>query len=283
MPTSLSGSTRSQSAADRLSLDSQPAFREALEALNIDLASNGIPADHLQSHFLALPAELRTAIYTTALFDDCNDLNIIYTNRQAYMEASPILYQRPINFPSQTRLMAWITRSSQTDLNRVRTLTLRLTDVDFSPLFESSPTNRTTARPTAWNLYQQELETLDKALQSLPNLVHLAIIPPERNNSQLLRSMYFSFLGLIPERLPRLRRLTIHDEDSLQDKIPNLKKLPDVVFDQPKSASSSPSSSASREFRSFSDVMKQHAPSPTPPKKVKSEKEAGGMEGVWFG
>lgn len=280
-----------KSSPNVLSLDhQQEVLQEALEALSID-SSPSNTTNETTSNFLALPAELRIAIYTAILFDPSNsNLNLLSTSQQIHMEASPILYQRPISLSSQSKLSSWIARSSSTDLSRVRTLTLRLTDVDFSPLLQTPPSasNRSAPRPTAWSLYQHELEMLDKALQSLPGLLDLTIIPPERSNSQLLRGMYLSFLGLIPERLPRLRRLTIHDAESVREKVPNLRKLSGavIVFDEAKSpGGSSPASSASSSvgnmYGSFSDVMKA-AQSSSSTTKVKVEEEGGGMEGVWY-
>lgn len=268
MPISPSQTGTIKSSSNALSLDhQQEVLQHSLEALSIDPSpTNNTSPNETTSHFLALPAELRLAIYTAILLDPSNNnLNLLLTSNQIHMEATPILYQRPISFPSQSTLLAWITRSSPVDLARVRTLTLRLTDVDFSPLLQTAPSasNRSVPRLTAWNLYQHELETLDKALQSLSGLLDLTIIPPERSNSQLLRGMYLSFLGLIPERLPRLRRLAIHDAENVREKVPNLRKLSGTVihFDEAKSpGGSSPASSASSSvgnmYGSFSDVMK---------------------------
>ena len=291
MPISPSQTGTIKSKSNVLGLDhQQEALQETFEALSIDPSpSNNISTNETTSYFLALPAELRIAIYTAILLDPSNNnLNLLLTSQQIHMEATPILYQRPISFPSQSALLAWITRSSLVDLARVRTLTLRLTDVDFSPLLQTPPSasNRSAPRPTAWSLYQHELESLDKALQSLPNLAELTIKPPERSNSQLLRGMYLSFLALIPERLQRLRRLTIHDSESVREKVPNLRKLSGtaVVFDEaksPGSSSSSASSSVGNMYGSFSDVVKA-AQSSSSTTKVKVEEDGGGMEGVWY-
>ncbi|KAF2167083.1 hypothetical protein M409DRAFT_22517 [Zasmidium cellare ATCC 36951] len=218
-------------------------------------------ADHRRkkhrSLLLALPAELRTAIYAAALLDNDNDISLLRTCKQIYMEASPTLYQRPVSFSSQATLTSWVERSQEADLKRVRTLSLRLTDIDMSSLFDND-LERTSPRPTAWRLYQRELEKLDRALRSLSGLRNLSIAPPEKIHSQLLKAMYLSFLAMIPTRLPVLSQLTIHDDESLMNKAPSLKLLSSharLVFDtvkRPRHVGSS-SSEASTDLDKMAD------------------------------
>lgn len=220
-------------------------LEEISEALRIFSISNQRPKRH-PSLLLALPAELRSAIYSAALFDNDNDLFLLRTCKQIYMEASPALYQRPVSFSSQAKLISWVEKSEEGDLKRVRTLSLRLTDIDMSSLFDAGP-SRKSSSTTAWGLHQQELQKLDQALRSLPGLQHLTIIPPERNNSQLLRSMYLSLLEMIPVRLPSLTQLTIHDDESLVQKLSSLKQLSGrawVVFDSSKAPRTADTSSS---------------------------------------
>jgi len=174
---------------------------------------------------LALPAELRVKIDEYVLLSEASDLRLLRVCHQINMEARPTLYQRPLSFTSQTDLFAWIGRSRSTNLKRVRDLTLRLTDVDLSPVL--SPDHRQT-RMSVWALYQSELERMDHALASLPNLAALTITPPGPSHSQLLRGMYFSILALIPQRHPKLHSLVIEDTIELLEKVPTLHQLASI-------------------------------------------------------
>ncbi|KAK5125834.1 hypothetical protein LTR85_012110 [Meristemomyces frigidus] len=179
-----------------------------------------------QSGFLGLPAELRVAIYEGALLTTLPTLALLQTSRQIAMEAKPTLYQRPLTFESQTQLYDWIERSRSSNLKRVRSLTLRLGDIDLSPLFDSRPQTRT----SAWSLYQGEVEKLHRAFSELPNVSDLTITPPEAGHSQLLRSMYLSSMALVPRLYPELKHLTVDDTEAVLEKVPCLTQLSSVSF-----------------------------------------------------
>ncbi|KAM3421306.1 hypothetical protein BST61_g1705 [Cercospora zeina] len=174
-----------------------------------------------------LPTELRTRIWTEAL-QDSSRIDLACTCWTLYMETSTILYQRPVHFASQKKLFTWIDRSESADLARVRFLTLRLTDVDLSPLFVASPDSQG-HRITAWDLYQRELVHLDGALEALPSLSQLILVPPDRNKSMFLKSMYMCFLRRIPIRCLKLERLIVHDDNNVLQKVPELRRLAKVV------------------------------------------------------
>ncbi|KAF2209517.1 hypothetical protein CERZMDRAFT_86842 [Cercospora zeae-maydis SCOH1-5] len=186
---------------------------------------------------LDLPAELRNRIWSEAL-QDISRINLACTCRTLYMEASTILYQRPVHFSSQKKLFAWIDRSDSADLARVRFLTLRLTDVDLSPLFDANPDPHA-HRMTAWDLYQRELIRLDGALEALPSLNQLMLVPPDKHKSMFLKSMYVCFLRRIPIRCLRLERLVVHDDNNVLQKVPELRGLAKVVCGSSVSSQSS--------------------------------------------
>jgi hypothetical protein len=48
--------------------------------------------------------------------------------------------------------------------------------------------------------------------------------------TSLMRGLYLSFLEAIPQRSPRLRLLTIYDQETLLHKVPGLRRLSKVVF-----------------------------------------------------
>lgn len=182
-------------------------------------------------HFLDLPAELRSAIYSAALRDSAKGLPLLRTCRQIHMESTTVVHQRPISFSSQAKLFSWIAETQSAELKRVNTMTLHLTDIDLSSLFDPRPVagRRDGRSSSCWYLYSQELLKLDQALQSLPGLVHLTVIAPERSTS-LVRGMYLSFLEVIPQRVPELVVLTVYDQESLLQKVPSLRQLSNVVF-----------------------------------------------------
>ena len=187
------------------------------------------------SHLLRLPSEMRLAIYEALLSDESDSsseydgANLLQTCRQLSMEAQPVIYQRPKSFTSQGRLFSWMDRSSHSNLERVRTLTLHLTDVDLSPLLNQ---NDLEARQntTAWSLYQADLDKLENALRSLPNLASLSIVPPKESSSMLLKGFYHSFLAMIASRCPKLRRLELHDSADILDRAPSLNEISQVTF-----------------------------------------------------
>jgi len=166
------------------------------------------------SHLLALPAEMRIHIYELVLLSQPQDLCLLQASRQVNMEAQPILYQRPLTFSSQANLFLWIDRSRSCNLKRVKSLTLRLTDIDLTSLLCLEHWH---TRTSVWDLYQQELERLDNALEVLPNVEHLTIIPRRAMHSHLLRGMYRGFLSLIPQRCQRLKQLALEDDGEVFD------------------------------------------------------------------
>lgn len=176
---------------------------------------------------LHLPLEMRLDIYELALLDTkatVSSFTLLQTCHRINMEARPTLYKRPTSFPSQAKLFAWIDSSRKQDLKRVRTLTLRLTDIDLSPLLEEPSPKRQT-RGSVWTIYQSELDRFDDALKALPNLSSLTITPPKPNRSQLFKGLYHSLLALIPQRCPKLKRFELQDGDEILEAVPALKDL----------------------------------------------------------
>jgi hypothetical protein len=197
---------------------------------------------------LGLPGELRILLYESVLLSPhSSNLDILLTCRQVNMEAEPVLYQRHATFSSQARLFDCIKKGKPSNLRRVQSLTIHLTDIDLSTLLgtqENSHEASSQPSPTTWSLYQGELDRLDHALTAIPNLNELVIIPPKGSRSQLLRGLYLSFLALIPRRYPKLKRLAIDDIEEVLGKVPALKELEKVDFlvwqGQPREASAKP-------------------------------------------
>ena len=172
--------------------------------------------------FLNLPAEVRLAIYQAALIDKQVNTSLLHLCRQVGMEAQEILYKRHASFDAQAKLFAWIRRSRTANLSRVRSITIRLTDVDLSALLEP-PTARRQTRTSIWTLYKDDLEKLEQSLSSLPNLARLTVTPPRIGRSSLLRGLYHEFLSSVPKRCPRLRHLDLHDTEEVLECVPEIK------------------------------------------------------------
>lgn len=190
------------------------------------------------SLFLQLPVEMRQAIYEAAILDDSDSAegvvtpgsnNLLQTCRQIKMEAEPIRYQRPQSFSSQARFFHWLDRSHVANLERVRSLSIHVTDVDLSILLDPSTTNPR-GHSTAWSVYQDELGKLERALRALPNLSNLTVIPPKDNRSMLLRHFYRVFVTMIPTRCPKLQRLELHDSTGALEYAPKLNEIPELIF-----------------------------------------------------
>ena len=222
------------------------------------------------SIFFQLPPEMRLAIYEAALLDsddsdssetsnDSNSVNLLKTCRQVNMEAQPVISQRPKSFTSQAKLFTWIDRSQRFNLERVRTLTLQLSDIDLAPLLEQQTTARR-KNMTAWSLYQAELERLEEALRGLPNLSCLTIIPPKESQSLLVKTFYRSFLARIPKRCPKLKKLELHDSKELLTETPELNEIREVTFTGPVAKSSRAVESSSSAGQSKEDGTKFDLP-----------------------
>ncbi|KAK3632710.1 hypothetical protein LTR56_016180 [Elasticomyces elasticus] len=199
-----------------------------------------------EPRLLALPPELRVQIWELVLLSTRSSLKLLQLNRQVTMEALPVLYQRPLAFDAQASLFAWIERSRSSNLRRVHTLDLRLTDVDLRQLLDQ---DRRSTRTSVWALYQSELERLDHALKALTGLHELTVTPPGASHSMLLSSMYLSFLARTPMHCPRLSRLILKDNEEVLNKVPALRSLASVEFITPDPQSAEPDEKKSHSLR----------------------------------
>jgi hypothetical protein len=202
-----------------------------LEACHI---ANAIPNSQQACLLLALPPEFCSYIYTFLPFRSNRTSPLLQT---CHHTDAAIVLGLPMSFSSQAKLYAWLSTASDSDIKRLRDLTLRLTDIDLTPLFEnhhpSSPSSsRRESRQSAWSLYQQDLEKLDRAMKSLTGLAELTIIPPEQGTA-LVRGMYLTALGIVANRCKGLRCLTVRDREDVREKVPGLGKLGKVVFEGP--------------------------------------------------
>jgi len=179
---------------------------------------------------LLLPTEIRLAIYDEILSSNRDRPYVLHACRQVNMEARDSLYKRALVFDSQQKLFAWIAKSREANLGRVRRLTLRLTDIDLASLLKNEE-RRGEQQPTIWSLYTAEFERLQHSLTLLSNASMLTVIPPKIGRSTLLRSMYRDFLSEIPKRCTKLAQLELCDSDcSILDEVPGLRVIRNVKF-----------------------------------------------------
>ena len=119
----------------------------------------------------------------------------------------------------------------------MRTLTLRLIDVDLTPLLNHGSIREGNST-SVLSLYERELLRLKQALDAVPNLSRLTIVAPKASRSELLKGLYWSFLHSIPERCPKLRELQVHDSSDILETVPALKQIPCVTFTEQASKAS---------------------------------------------
>jgi len=148
------------------------------------------------------------------------------------MEVRAQLYPRAVKFASQTALFDWIKQGRSSDMRQVTSLDLTLRDVDLSPVFGMDG-GTGHPRKSAWDLYQQDLQKMKRALTALPSIQRLIITPPKTTNSSFLRIMYLSCLELIPQCCRILAKLTAHDRIETMKRAVNHGELWTVEFASP--------------------------------------------------
>nr|OQO16612.1 hypothetical protein B0A51_18431 [Rachicladosporium sp. CCFEE 5018] len=176
------------------------------------------------SHLLSLPSELRIEIYTLALTQQAAALPLLTTSHAITMEAIPLLFARSLTFASQQKLLAWTPQHSPANLNSVRDLTLRLADIDLSPVLAG------TIKGGVWSSYASHLAELSATLRHLPSLEKLTVVPPRNLHSTLLRGFYITLLSMLTKLWPRLKLLILHDDEDILRVVPSLGEVAQVEF-----------------------------------------------------
>lgn len=171
-------------------------------------ASNEAPATQSTGHTVIfdLPLELRQLIYRNALtgHETGTGLALLQTSKQIAMDARTYLYERPLTFRSQAMLFDWLGASNPSDLRRVHTMTLGLTDIDMSSTFSPGAD-----RVSIWDLYTEELRKLGSAFEKLGNLETLTILPPRDTHSYLFLDLHRRFVDSLRTRLQMLETLNL--------------------------------------------------------------------------
>lgn len=107
---------------------------------------------------------------------------------------------QPAHFRSQESLFLWLAKSASIELEHVKDISLRITDIDMMALFE--PTPSTSPELRIWDMYEKELEKICGACGRLPNLCSLIILEPTDLHSYLFRDLYTRVLQRLPVCLP---------------------------------------------------------------------------------
>lgn len=181
-------------------------------------------------------------IYRDVLVHSSAGPQLLQTCREIYNEAYAFLFERPLNFRSQSALYRWLQHTPAEHLKRVPEITLELHDADLRPLITSAPEAEADAegnavpepndppRLQAWDLYDAELAALRSSLSQLGSLSHLTVRALSETRSFLYREFLANFLTSLSSIWPALRGLTLegnfhHQSLSFISQLPGLKSI----------------------------------------------------------
>ncbi|KAJ4305306.1 hypothetical protein N0V90_000837 [Kalmusia sp. IMI 367209] len=188
------------------------------------------------SSFFGLPLELRELIYKDVLVDPSQGPQILRTCREIHSEAHKFLYQRPIAFQSQSTLYQWLENKPQELLSNVQDFLLELQDVDLTPVLVSKPSIDQPERSRSlrtWELYDEELEGLDRAFGRLPSIKALTIRALAGQQTHLYDEFLGKVLQMLGSHYAALQDLSL--EGNLQNQsltfMRSLKTLTAFTFD----------------------------------------------------
>ena len=106
-------------------------------------------------------------------------------------------------FDSQTDLSDFIDRTPSEDLVHVKSITLRLQDIDTAPILAGSATPERN-RPSLSQLYDEELDRLKVAFSKLPDVATVTIIPSDSLHSFVYQDFLHRFVRQLRDRTPRI-------------------------------------------------------------------------------
>ena len=178
---------------------------------------------------LQLPKELRLLMYEAMFIKSEDAIPLLQSCHQIHDDARPTLYQSPASFSSQDSLFAWLSRSSDANLQHMTRLRLTLTDIDLSPLFEQRLTGNRFQRPTVWTLYNNMLQRLRYGLGRLSSLTALTIASPTNAHIAFRQAVYQRLLESLPSICPHLHTLVLHEREDILERVPALCRVPHVI------------------------------------------------------
>lgn len=158
-----------------------------------------------------LPLELREQIYKEVLVSPARSFDLLRTCREINAGARKFLYERPLNFRSQSCLYDWLSKTVPEDCVRVTEISLLLQDVDLNTLLTPELATSIPSSPPRLltkDLYDSELSKLRTALRRLPRIETLTLWISDRQ-SFLYRAFIAKVLGLLSSVYPALKDLRI--------------------------------------------------------------------------
>ncbi|KAF2871872.1 hypothetical protein BDV95DRAFT_606444 [Massariosphaeria phaeospora] len=159
---------------------------------------------------LSLPLELREQIYSQALSHPSNGPQLLGTCHEIYTEARKFLFQRPLVFHGQSAFYRWLAITPSNYLHHVSEIVLELHDVDLEPLLGNAADamqKSSVPRLLAWELYGQELERLQAALQKVHKVKLFTLRALEDQQSFLYRNFLGKVLEMLGPLYPDLQHL----------------------------------------------------------------------------
>ena len=189
-----------------------------------------------QSLLFTLPLELRHWIFKASLTSPLHGPELLRTCRQIHSEAHQFLFERPLNFRSQSALFGWLGQVPHEYLSRAKSLSLNIQEVDLSSLLNASALISYLDDPfrlSTWDLYDAELDRLSRALKQLPNIQRITIRAISGQQSFLYREFLRKFLRILGLLYPDLLDLSMEGDLHHQDLsfLSNFKKLRGFTFD----------------------------------------------------
>ncbi|KAF1347871.1 hypothetical protein BDV97DRAFT_400076 [Delphinella strobiligena] len=110
-------------------------------------------------------------------------------------------HDQPAHFRSQQSFFLWLAESPSIELEHVKDISLRITDIDMTALIKPTP-SPSSPEPRIWDMYEKELEKICDGFGRLPNLTHVTILEPTALHSHLFRDLYTRVLQRLPVCLP---------------------------------------------------------------------------------
>lgn len=186
------------------------------------------PAVPIPTHFLAIPLELREAIYTHLLQDSVSSLmELLLVNRRTSKEVTPFLYKQPLTFDGQAELFDWLNKVNHTYLRHVADVRFKLHDIDPQKIVGAlgkrlrqvniSRQDQTAgAVNTGDNPYHEacdlEMDKIENAFDVLPNIKRLTISPCTRADPRPSPRMVVALWKMLADQYPDLRSLSSYEK-----------------------------------------------------------------------
>ncbi|KAF2026186.1 hypothetical protein EK21DRAFT_103439 [Setomelanomma holmii] len=188
------------------------------------------------SPFFGLPLELREQVYRDVLASPSSAPAILSTCREFNTEALKFLYQRPLHFRSQCRLLKWLHSTPHHLLTQVTDISLRIQDVDLKSILVSEDTVDSARDPNqlqTWQLYQAELDELRQAFCKLPSIKAFGIRASPNQQSFLYRDFITAVLDLLVASFSDLLEMRLEGDLHHQDMtfLSRLQSLSSFTFD----------------------------------------------------